>query len=426
MADHKWSQVYARKLDEQDALKKFRVEFYLNPEIIYMDGNSLGLMSERADKTLEVLRESWKTFGIEGWTKGEQPWFYLSDELAGKSATLIGAHKEEVMITGSTTTNIHQLAASFFEPSGKRTKILADELNFPSDIYALQSQLKLHGLDPENHLVQVKSRNGQTLQEADIIAQMTEEIAFILLPSVLYRSGQILDIKRLTKAAHERGIMIAFDLCHSIGAMPHKLDEWGVDFAVWCTYKYLNGGPGSVAGLYVNQKHLGAKPGLAGWFSSDKAKQFDMEHTLTEAADAGAFQMGTPHVLSAAPLLGSLEMFQEIGMERIRSHSLEKTAYMMALIDKELNGFHFTLANPREDVARGGHIFLVHSEAARICKALKANNVIPDFRAPNGIRLAPVALYNTFEDIWQTVAILKTIMTEEQYRQFSNKRDVVA
>ncbi|HLQ94801.1 MAG TPA: kynureninase [Pseudogracilibacillus sp.] len=426
MTENRWCQAYAQTMDEQDALKKFRKEFYLDPGAIYMDGNSLGLMSERADKTLEVLSESWKTLGINGWTQGTNPWFYLSDELSEKSTSLIGAKKEEVMITGSTTVNIHQLVASFFKPAGKRTKILADELNFPSDIYALKSQLTLHGLDPEDHLVQVKSRDGHTLQEADIIAQMTEEIAFILLPSVLYRSGQILDIERLTKAAHERGIVIAFDLCHSIGAIPHKLDEWGVDFAVWCTYKYLNGGPGSVAGLYVNQSHLGKKPGLAGWFSSDKEKQFDMDHTLTEADDAGAFQMGTPHVLSAAPLLGSLEMFEEIGVETIRSHSLEKTAYMMELIDRELKAFHFTMANPREDAKRGGHVFLVHDEAARICKALKANHVIPDFRAPNGIRLAPVALYNTFEDIWQTIQILKTIMKEEQYKEFSNKRDIVA
>lgn len=426
MTENRWSQAYAQTMDEQDALKKFRKEFYLDPGAIYMDGNSLGLMSERADKTLEVLNESWKTLGINGWTQGAHPWFYLSDELSEKSTSLIGAKKEEVMITGSTTVNIHQLVASFFKPAGKRTKILADELNFPSDIYALKSQLTLHGLDPEDHLVQVESRDGHTLQEADIIARMTEEIAFILLPSVLYRSGQILDIERLTKAAHERDIVIAFDLCHSIGAIPHKLDEWGVDFAVWCTYKYLNGGPGSVAGLYVNQKHLGKKPGLAGWFSSDKEKQFDMDHTLTEADDAGAFQMGTPHVLSAAPLLGSLEMFEEIGMETIRIHSLEKTTYMMELIDRELKAFHFTMANPREDAMRGGHVFLVHDEAARICKALKANNVIPDFRAPNGIRLAPVALYNTFEEIWQTIHILKTIMKEEQYKEFSNKRDVVA
>lgn len=426
MGENRLSQTYAKQLDEKDVLKVYREEFYVTPETIYMDGNSLGLMSKRAETSLERIKESWKKYGIDGWTKGENPWFYFADLLAKKSTALIGAQKEEVMITGSTTSNIHQIVASFFQPKGKRTKILADELNFPSDIYALQSQLRLHGLEPEKHLVQVKSNDGQTLKEEDIIAAMTEKVAFILLPSVLYRSGQILDMERLTQAAHERGILIAFDLCHSIGAIPHQLAKWGVDFAVWCTYKYLNGGPGSVAGLYVNKKHLAAKPGLAGWFSSDKEKQFDMEHTLTEAADAGAFQMGTPHMLSAAPLLGSLDMFQEIGVEKVRHHSLAKTEYMVDLIDSELSEFAFTMASPRDAESRGGHVFLVHKEAARICKALKASGVIPDFRAPNGIRLAPIALYNTFEEIWQTVQLLKTIMKEEQYKKFSNERDVVA
>src|SRR5699024_1753242 len=222
------------------------------------------------------------------------------------------------MVTGSTTSNIHQIVASFFQPKGEKTKILADELNFPSDIYALKSQLQLHGLDPEEYLIQVKSNDGHTLNEADIIAAMTEEVAFILLPSVLYRSGQILDMKRLTQAAHERGILIAFDLCHSIGAMPHQLTEWGVDFAVWCTYKYLNGGPGSVAGVSVNKGHLEAQPGLAGWFGSDKQEQVDMEHAVAAAAAASAFQMGAPHILSAAPVLGSLGMLHETGMEQDR------------------------------------------------------------------------------------------------------------
>src|SRR5699024_2220495 len=259
MSEDQLTQVFAKNLDNKDDLSAYREEFYTNRETIYMDGNSLGLMSKRAESSLEKIKESWKKYGIDGWTKGDHPWFYFSDHLANKSAGLIGAQKEEVMVTGSTTSNIHQIVASFFQPS------------------------------------------------------------------VLYRSGQILDMKRLTQAAHERGILIAFDLCHSIGAMPHQLTEWGVDFAVWCTYKYLNGGPGSVAGVYVNKRHLKAKPGLAGWFSSDKQKQFDMEHTLTAATDASAFQMGTPHMLSAAPLLGSLEMFQEIGMDKVRRHSLAKT-----------------------------------------------------------------------------------------------------
>lgn len=217
------------------------------------------------------------------------------------SAPLIGASPEEVIVTGSTTVNLHQAVATFYQPRGGRTKILADELAFPTDIYVLQSQIKWKGYDPETHLVKVKSRDGRFIEEEDVVAAMTDEIALIVLPSVLYRSGQILDMKRLTEEAHRREILIGFDCCHSIGAIPHALSEWGVDFAVWCNYKYLNAGPGGVAGLYVHRRHFDRTPGLTGWFGSRKDQQFDMAHTLTLAEHAGAYQLGTPHILSAAP-----------------------------------------------------------------------------------------------------------------------------
>ncbi|MFC7393759.1 kynureninase [Scopulibacillus cellulosilyticus] len=417
---------YALQLDKEDELASFRDEFYVKEGTIYLDGNSLGLLSKRAEASLLQILDSWKQFGIDGWTKGEHPWFYLSERLGDLIAPLIGAEANEVVVSGSTTVNLHQLVSTFYEPEGTRTKILADELTFPTDIYALQSQVKLKGYDPDEHLVQVKSRDGRTLNEEDIISAMTENIALIVLPSVLYRSGQILDMKRLTEEAHKRGILIGFDLCHSIGSIPHQFTEWDVDFAFWCNYKYLNGGPGSVAGLYVNKKHFHRTPGLTGWFSSNKDKQFDMEHTLTPADDAGAYQMGTPHLLSLAPLIGSLEIFKEAGLDRLRQKSLSMTQYMMDLIAHELKDMDFTIGNPLEDDRRTGHIYLEHQEAARICKALKENNVIPDFRAPNGIRLAPIALYNTFEEVWNTVQILKKIMVEEQYKKFENTRDVVA
>lgn len=417
---------YARKLDKQDILKHYRDEFYLLPNIMYMDGNSLGLLSKRAEQSLLSILDSWKKYGIDGWTQGEHPWFYFSETLSEMCAPLVGALKEEVMITGSTTTNLHQLVASFYHPHGKRTKILVDELNFPSDLYAISSQLSLHGYNPEEHMKFVKSRDGNTLLEEDIIESMTDDIALIVLPSVLYRSGQILNLKALTKAAHERNIIIGFDLCHSIGSVPHNLDDWDVDFAFWCNYKHLNGGPGAVGGLFVNQKHFGKRPGLAGWFGSHKEKQFDLAIEMSPASDAGAYQIGTPNILSAAPLYGSLQMFAEVGIDAIRSKSLTLTDYMMFLIKEELRDFQFNIANPVDHERRGGHIYLVHEEAARICKALKNHRVIPDFRSPNGIRLAPVALYNSFEDVWNTVQILKKIMTEETYKKYENKRDVVA
>ncbi|MDQ1147381.1 kynureninase [Bacillus sp. SORGH_AS 510] len=417
---------YAKELDKEDSLRRFREEFYLKPGTIYMDGNSLGLLSKRAEKTLLESLADWKEYGIDGWTQGNHPWFFMAEELGKSLAPLVGGSPEEVIVTGSTTVNLHQLVSTFYKPEGIRTKILADELTFPSDIYALQSQLRNHGYDPDTHLIRVKSRDGRFLEEDDIIEAMDETIHLIVLPTVLYRSGQILDIKRLTEEAHKRGILIAFDGCHSVGSMPHSFSEWGVDFAFWCNYKHLNGGPGGVGGLFVNRKHFGKMPGLAGWFSSNKEKQFDMEHTLTPANSAGAFQIGTPHVLSVAPLIGSLEIFTEAGIENIRQKSLKINQYLMNLIDNELIDFGFYIGTPREDVRRGGHVSLEHAEAARICKSLKENGIIPDFRAPNIIRLAPVALYTSYEEVWKVVQMLKKIMVEKQYEKFKNEREVVA
>ncbi|WP_374702541.1 kynureninase [Bacillus sp. M6-12] len=413
-------------MDENDSLSHFRYEFYLQPNIIYMDGNSLGLLSKRAEQTLLQSLEDWKQLGIDGWTKGNQPWFYMSETAGQLVAPFVGASVNEVIVSASTTVNLHQLLSTFYTPDGIRTKILADELTFPSDIYAIQSQLQLHGNDADSHLIQVKSRDGRYLEEDDIINQMTDEVALIVLPTVLYRSGQILNVKKLTDEAHKRGILIGFDACHSVGAIPHSFSEWDVDFAFWCNYKHLNGGPGSVGGLFVNQRHFGTRPGLAGWFGSRKDKQFDMEHAFIPADNAGAYQIGTPHILSLAPLLGSLAIFQEAGIENIRRKSLQLTEYLIGLIDHELTGLGFFIGSPRNENSRGGHISLEHKEAARICKALKVSGIIPDFRSPNIIRLAPIALYTSFTEVWEVVQILKKIMNDKQYEKFQNEREVVA
>ncbi|SDP33318.1 kynureninase [Halobacillus aidingensis] len=414
-----------KALDQHDPLQPFKREFY-QERFYYMDGNSLGLLSKRSEETLSTSLNDWKKHAIGGWTEGEEPWFYMSEKIGALTAPLIGAKPEEVINTGSITSNIHQLLATFYKPEGKRTKILADELNFPSDIHAMKSQIKWHGLDPEEHLIRVQSVDGYTLSEDTIIKEMDEDIAVLLLPSVLYRSGQLLDIEKITRAAHEYGIIVGFDLAHSIGALPHRLNEWGVDFAVWCTYKYLNSGPGGVGGLYVNKKHLGKSPGLAGWFSSDKDKQFDMSHELTPAETAGAFQIGTPHVLSSAPLIGSLELFEEAGIQQIREKSLKLTRLLMDLIHQELSGYGFKIGNPLNDESRGGHVCLVHDEAASICKALKQEAIIPDFRSPNVIRLAPIAFYTSYEDVYDVVLRLKDIMENEKQKQFKNERDTIA
>ncbi|WP_027953344.1 kynureninase [Halobacillus kuroshimensis] len=415
-----------RKWDKNDELNEYKSEFFLKEDSIYMDGNSLGLLSRRSESALQQSLNDWKEHGIEGWTQADEPWYFMSEKLGRMTAPLLGASPEQVINTGSITTNLHQLLATFYNPEKGRTKIIGDELNFPSDIYAVKSQMALHHLDPEEHFIQIASADGYTLKEEDIIAQMKDDVALLLLPSVLYRSGQLLDMKALTHEAHKHGILVLFDLAHSIGAVPHQLDEWEVDFAVWCTYKYLNSGPGGTGGLYVNRRHLGTHPGLAGWFSSDKEKQFDMDHELTPSSSAGAFQIGTPHILSSAPLLGSLEMFLEAGIEGIRKKSLALTQLFMDLVHQELKGFGFTLRNPVEKERRGGHVCLVHEEAASLCKALKSEGVIPDYRSPNVIRLAPVAFYTSYEDVFNVVRILKEIMQKEKHKSFKNERDIIA
>ncbi|WP_096154972.1 MULTISPECIES: kynureninase [Bacillus] len=415
-----------KELDKKDVFSTYRNEFYINEGTIYLDGNSLGLMSKRAENSLLKLIESWKTLGIEGWTTGENPWFYFAENLGELSSNLVGAKKEEVIITGSTTSNLHQLLATFYKPNGKKTKILADELNFPSDIYAIQSILNLKGYDPAEHLVQVKSKDGRFIREEDIIAGMTDDIALIILPTVLYRSGQLFNMEKITAEAHKRGIVIGWDGCHSVGAIPHKFHEWKVDFAYWCNYKYLNGGPGSIGALFVHENHFGKTPGLTGWFGSDKNKQFDMEHTFTQANHAGAYQIGTPPILSMAPLLGSLQMYEEVGIDKVREKSLHQTKILMDLIEKELQDYEFTIGNPTDTLERGGHVSLEHEDAARICKALKEFGIVPDFRKPNIIRLAPVAWYTSYEDLGNAISKLKIIMEDKVYEKYSNERGVVA
>ncbi len=255
---------------------------------------------------------------------------------------------------------------------------------------------------------------------------MSDDVAIAVIPTVLYRTSQLLDTTRLVKEAHAKGVLVCLDACHSFGVLPHRFDEDDVDFGVFCTYKYGNGGPGAVGGLYVNRRHFGAHPGLPGWFGSKKDRQFDMKNTLDPAVNAGAYQIGTPHVLSMAPLLGSLESINKAGIMKIRKKSLALTQFMMDMIDAELSGMGFTIATPRKADARGGHVALVHAEAPRIAKALKRKGVIPDFRPPHIIRLAPSPLYVSFNDVYRAIAKLRTLMEKKEHLDFENERETVA
>lgn len=416
---------YARELDQQDDLKQMREHFYIQPGEIYMDGNSLGLSSKEAEVALLRMMEVWKKEGIKIWNVEDGKYYHYSNKLAALTAPLIHADAGEIAIAGSTTANIHQCISTFYQPTTEKYKILVDDLNFPTDRYAVDSQVRLKGLDPSEAVKVVASEDGKTLSAEKIIAAMTPDVALILLPAVLYRSAQILDMKKITTAARERGIYIGWDLCHAIGAIEMDFTELQADFAVWCTYKYLGGGPGSIAGLYINKKHFAKMPGMTGWFGNKDETQFQLKHTFEPAPDASGWQVGTPSLFSMAPLEGALQIFAQVGMPAIRKKSLQITAYLMYLIDEKLQAYGYGVGNPRENEARGGHVCLEHDEAYRISLALKDKGVIPDFREPNVIRLAPIAFYTSYEEVYRVVEILEEIFVEKTFLEYSDKRGLV-
>ncbi len=414
----RYDEAAARSFDEQDPLARFRERFYRQDDAVYLDGNSLGLLSTEAEDAVLDALESWKRHGVRGWLEADPAWFTLGEALGARMAPLVGAESSSVVATGTTTVNLHQLMATFYRPRSGRRKIIATSLDFPSDVYALKSQIQLHGGDPTEDLVLVPSHDGRIIEEDELISAMTDEVAVAWLPSVLYRSGQLLDIPRLVDAAHAHGILIGFDCAHSAGAVPHDFDRWGVDFAVWCTYKYLNAGPGAVGALYVNRRHWGTAPALAGWWGYQKERQFEMSHEWEGAPDAGAYQISTIPMLSAAAMLGSLSVFEEAGLEAIRDKSLAMTDFLVgAMQSRGLLGqeYGYAIGTPLERDRRGGHIAVEHDHAAGIAAALIERGVIVDFRKPNVVRLAPVALYTSFLDLSRAVEALAEIVESGSY-----------
>jgi kynureninase len=418
----------ASRLDRNDPLNRFRLRFHVPPGTIYLDGNSLGLLSKDAERAVNGTLADWRGLGVRGWLEADPPWFTLAEEMGARCARLVGADADEVVMSGTTTVNIHSLANTFYRPSGARTKIIADELDFPTDIYALKSLLRLRGLDPAAHLVLVRSGDGRTIDEEDVVREMDASTALVFLPSVLYRSGQLLDMERLVREAHRKDIPIGFDCSHSAGAVPHELSSWGVDFALWCSYKYLNGGPGSTAFLYLNRRHFKSEPALAGWFGSVKERQFDMSLDFERAPNAGGWQISSPSILSAAPLIGSLAIHEEAGITAVREKSLKMTRFLMDMTDEILGEepYGFSIGTPREDRRRGGHVSLVHPEAMRIAEALRSRGVVPDFRPPDMVRIAPAALYNTYAELWRLVVHLKEIIEGREHERFPRERKAIS
>lgn len=415
------SLAFAKEQDASDELRKYRELFYIQEGSIYMDGNSLGMASKPATEKLTYMVDRWKKEGVVAWND-----LYLyAEKIGALMAPLVNADADEVTVVGSTTSNVHQALATFYQPTKERYKIIVDDINFPTDRYAVDSIVRLKGYDVDEAVKVVKSPDGEFIDEEAMIDAMTDDVAVILLPTVLYRSAQIVDMKRLTEEAHKRGIYIGFDLCHAIGAIEMDFKEVEPDFAIWCTYKYLNGGFGSSAGLYINRKHFDRIPGLNGWFGNKNATQFQLKQEFEHERDASGWQIGTPSLFSMAPLEGSLEVFHEIGMPKIRKKSLHITAYLMYMIDEKLKEYGYSYGNSTVDEKRGGHVCLQHDEAYRIAAALRDNGVVPDFREPNVIRLAPIALYTSYEEVYQVVETLARIIKEKIYENYSAERTAV-
>jgi len=420
---------WAEEMDRKDPLGSFRDRFHIPPGTIYADGNSLGLLSKDSEECLLRVLGEWKVMGIDGWLRGDPPWFYTAEKLGEMVAPMVGAEADEVVATGTTTVNIHSLVSTFYDPDGQRTKILADELNFPTDIYALQGLIGIRGYDPEEHLILVPSEDGLCLDEDRIIDMMTDQVALVHLPSVLYRSGQLLDIKRLTREAHRRNIPISWDCSHSVGTVPHRFDEWDVDCAMWCSYKYLNGGPGGTAFLYVNRRHFDTSPRLPGWFGYVKDKQFDLRLDFQHQRSAGGWQISSPGILSAAPVEGGLRISMEAGIQRIREKSMDLTSYFIYLVDELLSEgpYNFKIGSPRDPTCRSGHVALIHeTDAWRISQALKARGVIVDFRPPNVIRVAPAALYCSYSDVYDICKHLLGIIDKREHEGFTESVEAVS
>ncbi|WP_435334924.1 kynureninase [Haloarchaeobius sp. TZWWS8] len=412
---------YARELDAADPLADLRERFVVPEGERYMDGNSLGLCSADAAAALDRVVDEWKELAIRGWTDADPDWFHMGERLGDRMAPLVGARAESVVVGNSTTVNIHTLVGSMLDAHGAGT-VLVNDLDFPTDHYAIAAQLRQRGLDPDEHLVAVESGDGRTVTTEEIATALeAHDVDIVFMPTVLYRSGQLLDVPAITDLAHEHDALAGFDAAHSVGVVPHEFDEWGVDFAVWCTYKYLNGGPGALAGLYVNERHFDIDPALAGWWGHDKATQFEMRHEFTPADDAGRFQIGTVPVLSAAPLDGALDVTHAAGIEALREKSVALTEYLVALADERLADLGYSVGTPRNPDRRGGHVALEHPEAYRISEALKDRGIVVDYRPPNVVRVAPSPYYVGFETVWTVVEDLRDIAENEVFTEFDRQ-----
>jgi kynureninase len=406
---------FAQHLDAQDPLRSFREKFlfptFHEKTVRYFTGNSLGLQPKTARTYIEEELDAWAKYGVEGHFLAKRPWFAYHENLTEKAAKIVGALPGEVVVTHSLTTNLHLLMVSFYRPEGKRTKILCEAKAFPSDQYALESQVKFHGLDVKEHLIEVAPREGeQLIREEDILNKITElgdELALVMIGGVNYYTGQLFDMEAITKAGHQVGAIVGFDLAHAAGNINLKLHDWGVDFAAWCGYKYLNSSPGGVSGMFVHERHA-YKPELprfAGWWGYDKDTRFLMEPGFNPMKGAEGWQLSNAPVLGMAAHLASLEIFDEAGMDRIGAKRDLMTAYLEYVIndisERNKDRVSFELITPRDKTKRGAQLsIMAKGQGKALFDALADEGVVADWREPNVIRVAPAPLYNSFEDCY--------------------------
>lgn len=406
----------ARKLDRDDPLRVFRDEFWLPRDVtggaqLYFCGNSLGLQPHRLGNALEQELEAWRERGVAGHFEGERPWVPYHEALREPLAALAGAKPSEVVAMNSLTVNLHLAMASFYRPRGARQRIVIERQPFPSDRYAVESQIRWHGLDPRECLVELGDPGERLIDESrveDYLARHGEQVALVLWPGVHYASGQRFDLARISRAARAAGAHVGFDLAHSIGNVPLALHDDGPDFAAWCSYKYLNAGPGAVAGCFVHERHHGRDdlPRLHGWWGTDPDTRFAMRPDFSPAPGAAAWQVSNPPILAMAPLRVSLELFAEAGMERLRRKSVALTGYLEASIRERLEDL-IEIVTPADPERRGCQLSLrvrAGRDAGRdLFRFLEIEGVLADWREPDVVRVAPVPLYNAYEDCWSLV-----------------------
>ncbi|MBT8307547.1 MAG: kynureninase [Maribacter sp.] len=411
------SLTFAQKMDAEDKLHKYRNEFHFpqinGKDVIYFTGNSLGLQPKITQKYVDEIMIDWKELAVEGHFHAKKPWWDYHERLARPLAGIVGACVEEVSVMNALSVNLHLMMVSFYRPTKSRYKILCEEKAFPSDQYMLQSQVRFHGLDPNEAIVEVKKRSGEHhWRTEDIQAKIKElgnELALVLIGGVNYYNGQVFDMKTITQTGKSVGAYVGWDLAHAVGNIQLALHDWEVDFAAWCSYKYMNSGPGNASGVFINQKHLGKGniPRFEGWWGTKKETRFLMKSTFEPIDTADAWQISNPPVLSLAPYLASLQLFEEVGMEALIDKRNKIVAYLEFIlneIDRQVEG-NFEIITPSD---RGCQLSVfLHGQGRPLFDYLMKNGVIADWREPNVIRLAPAPFYCSYEDMYRFGQILK-------------------